>query len=120
MAMTPRFGRILRKYRINREIRLQQLADILEISVPYLSSVELSKKAPFADDKIEKAGALLGIGPEGVSTLKQLAALERALIHFQTDIPEMNDTMNALARKISDGQMTTEVWGRVLKVLTGE
>ncbi|MCA9538730.1 MAG: helix-turn-helix transcriptional regulator [Myxococcales bacterium] len=72
--MAERFGERLRALRTERGATMGALARHLGVSVPYISDVERSLRAPLTTDKIRAAAEYLGSDPE---PLFALAAAER-------------------------------------------
>lgn len=68
--MTQKFGDVLRAARKKADKTMLQLASELGFTVSYVSDVELGRRPPFAQDKIEQAAAFLNAD---VDILCQLA-----------------------------------------------
>jgi len=105
--MLTAIGKELRKLRIEREERLQDMADTLGISPAFLSAVEIGHKSPPDDfaERIIKAHGLKGDEAESV-----VRAVDRSRKTFRLTpaSPVAHDTAGLLARKfntLSDEQL---------------
>lgn len=92
--MTNRtFGKYIRRHRKLAELTLGDLGDLLGCSAAYISDVELGKKPPFTDDKLQRVSELLRVPlPE----LRQLALLYRG-VHLETNSASSDSREMALA-----------------------
>lgn len=63
MQNSEHFGALLRASRLKAGWTLARLADYLGVSIPYLSEVERSHRAPLTVDRVRSAAAALGVDP---------------------------------------------------------
>jgi transcriptional regulator with XRE-family HTH domain len=105
--MLTAIGKELRKLRIEREERLQDMADALGISPAFLSAVEIGHKSPPDDfaDRVIKAHGFKGDEAEAI-----VRAVDRSRKTFRLTpaSPVARDTAGLLARKfntLSDEQL---------------
>ena len=85
--MLSMFGKALRRYRIDNDLLLKDMADTLEISVAFLSSVEVGKKkVPAA--LISKLTAAYNLDKETLDNLKEAAAIANDEIKFHANPPK--------------------------------
>ncbi|WP_299022633.1 helix-turn-helix transcriptional regulator [uncultured Photobacterium sp.] len=66
------FGKYLRKLRIEKEMLLKEMAETLNVSSAYLSSLELGKKS-ISDAVINKICSAFSLNKEQQDKLKELA-----------------------------------------------
>lgn len=85
--MLSNFGKILRKYRIDHELLLRDMADAIGISIAFLSAVEVGKKKVPAD-LIGKLSSVYCLDKETIDNLREAAALSNNEIRF-TDIDQL-------------------------------
>ncbi|WP_375695414.1 XRE family transcriptional regulator [Bartonella sp. AC66GZZY] len=95
--MVTSFGKILRKLRIDHSERLLDMAKKLDISVAFLSSVEIGKKSvPVGmEDKIIE---LYGLDQEKASLLRKEAYSCRKSIIIKPSTPLQRETVVAFMR----------------------
>jgi len=73
ISMLTPFGKELRKLRIDREMRLGEMAKLLQVSAAFLSAVETGKKS-VPEAMVGEIGKALKLKSEQVARLKQAAA----------------------------------------------
>jgi transcriptional regulator with XRE-family HTH domain len=64
--MTRAFGDLLRQVRSTAGMTLGDLADRMEVSVAYISSVERGVKSPLSEDRIRQVAEAAMISPDGL------------------------------------------------------
>lgn len=113
--LTP-FGRLVRKHRIDRTMKLLQMADFLGVTSPFLSAVETGQKPVPKGDFVDRVGECLGL------TSDQLAELQEAALasHKIVQIPQPQDArrrelLAVFARRLPE--MTDEQLDNVKKSL---
>lgn len=89
--MDRRFGDSLRQYRTDAGVSLGKLAAHLDVTVVYLSNVELGKSAPLTPDRIRQAADLIG----HYSELLRASAAHRGTIEVKS--PESDFGQMAMA-----------------------
>jgi transcriptional regulator with XRE-family HTH domain len=82
--LTP-FGRLVRKTRIDRAMRLKEMADKLGMSSAYLSGIETGAKPIPKGDFVAKVAAALEMSQEEVDQLTMAVAESTKIIQFQVD-----------------------------------
>jgi len=108
------FGTYLRKVRLDQGVTLRELAKHLGCSEPYLSDVELGRRAPLTDLRIHQAATLLQIEP---GELRVKAAVSRGKFKLPTKVSVKHDEMAvrlAMAWE-SLSEKDLEAIGKVLK-----
>lgn len=97
--MATEFGALFRRIREDLGISMGQVARHLGVSVPYVSDVELGKRAPFTNEKIISAGLLFKINP---LQLLKAAGESRGFFEIRP-VTAMHATVGAaLARRFED------------------
>jgi len=108
------FGTYLRKVRMGRGVTLRELANHLGCSDPYLSDVELGRRAPLTDARIHQAAKFLRVEPV---KLRVKAAISRGKFTLPTKVSVRHDEMAvrlAMAWE-SLSERDLEAIGKVLK-----
>jgi transcriptional regulator with XRE-family HTH domain len=57
---TEKFGELVRRKRVEKEIGLREMAKMIGVSPTYLSKVERDEFPPPAEDKVRKIAAIIG------------------------------------------------------------
>jgi transcriptional regulator with XRE-family HTH domain len=115
--LTP-FGKALRKLRIEKSLRLLDLATKLDVSTSFLSAVETGKK-PIPNGFVRKLSHTLTISQA------ELEELHRAEDRTRTEVPvddkkeEDRELIAALARRLDDPGLRERL-RKLLKSLVGE
>ena len=86
MATYKNFGEFLQKKREERQITLRKMADMLDITAPYLSDIEKDRRNPPDMDKLEQISAILLLSEEDRSLMFDLAGKKRNSV--APDLPE--------------------------------
>lgn len=103
-----RFGKELRKHRIDREEKLKDMAEKLGVSAGYLSAIETgAKRAP--DDLVNKVVVLLGIDQDEAQRMRRLAAESAPRVQIKlTGAGSFNRQVSAaFARLVETGEDNT-------------
>ena len=107
--MPERFGDSIRKARRNSEKTLRNIAELLDVSVVYVSDVERGNRRPFSNERILKVAKFVKTDP---APLIAAADIERGVIKY--DITEgkpleaavVGDLVSGLARGgVTDDQL---------------
>jgi len=115
--LTP-FGKELRKLRIDREMRLGEMAKLLEVSAAFLSAVETGKKG-VPEAMVSEIGKALKLKNEQMARLKQAAAASVISVRIElreADI-EARELAVGFARRFPD---LTEKQKQVLQKLLSD
>ena len=99
--MTP-FGLMMRHYRAERNLTLNDQARALGVSIAYLSSLERGMKSRPSAALVDQICVWLGLIWDDAETLKSLAALShpRPLLNTGNLTPEATMLANLLAQNI--------------------
>lgn len=116
--MPERFGDLLRKLRRKAGKTLGDVADLLGLSVVFVSDVERGNRKPFSNDRIVKIAAFLNEDP---TPLIEAADRERGFIEY--DIrkarPLEADVVGGLVAGLARGGVTDEQLHNIQKILKG-
>ena len=106
------FGERLRALRKKADKTLGDLAEVLEVSVVYVSDVERGNRPPFRPDLIDKAAGFLAAD---AADLHKLAAEVRGAFELRTDrMPERaREFVAGLAR---GDQYPEDFWEKVMQM----
>ncbi|WP_375680636.1 MULTISPECIES: helix-turn-helix domain-containing protein [unclassified Bartonella] len=99
--MVTSFGKILRKLRIDHSERLLDMAKKLDISVAFLSSVEIGKKSVPAGLE-EKIIELYGLDKEKASLLKKEAYACRKSFTIKSSDPFRGEIIGMFVRNLEN------------------
>ena len=95
-----RFGDYIRKKRLadSRELTQQDVADHLDISLSYMSAVEIGNKKPFDGDKLERLAEYLILSEEETALVFDLASRENRGVPYDIEDTLMYEEIGNLAR----------------------
>lgn len=113
--LTP-FGKALRNLRMDKGMLLKDMAESLDVTPSYLSSIENGKRN-IPEDWPRKIGSLYGLSPDEIEGLK--AAATASATQIKLDLSEADDNSRelavAFARKFCD--LSPEDQHEILKLL---
>lgn len=114
--MVTAFGRELRIIRLDNNELLKDMADKLNISAAYLSSIENGKKRPTADF-VDKICAEYDLDNEYIATLKNAyyRTVEEISLSAENMTSQQFDMSLVLARKLNE--LDSEQIESILKIL---
>ena len=98
--MLTKYGKEVRKLRIDEGIRTKEMADALDVTPSYLSAMETGKK-PLTDNFVNKAIQFFASKNIDASHLKQAAELSKDKITKHVEKNEDRALVAAFARKFS-------------------
>jgi len=101
--MITKFGKALRKYRIDKDVVLGEMAKELGVSSAYLSAVENGKKR-ITDKLIKSIKEYFSLDKKSYRELKNLAELSQASVKIDltNSSNDERELVGAFARKIAD------------------
>ncbi|CZO93605.1 helix-turn-helix transcriptional regulator [Legionella pneumophila serogroup 1] len=113
--LTP-LGKQIRKYRLDKEIILSQMAHELDVSSAYLSSIETGKRN-ISSDLIEKMISFFELDKSEAEHLRDLAAQSQHTIKLPLDNASNSsrELVAAFARNFSS--LTPEQVNKIKKIL---
>lgn len=85
-AQFKNFGDFLQKKREERKITLRKMAEMLDITAPYLSDIEKDRRNPPDMDKLEQISNILLLTSEDRTLMFDLAGKKRNAV--APDLPE--------------------------------
>ena len=86
MAQYKNFGEFLQKKREAKQITLRKMAEMLDITAPYLSDIEKDRRNPPDMDKLEQISTILLLSDEDRTLMFDLAGKKRNSV--APDLPE--------------------------------
>jgi transcriptional regulator with XRE-family HTH domain len=116
--MTP-FGKAVRHLRIEKEMLLGEMADILHVSPSYISQIEMGKK-PIPEGFSERVAGLFGLRGDELRQLRTEAA--RSMSEFKIKLAEgASDKDRILANSIAleFARLTPEAKERIQNIVRG-
>jgi transcriptional regulator with XRE-family HTH domain len=108
----PTFGQLIREARRRARKTLQDAATVLNVSVVYVSEVELGKRPPFSAERIEKLAVLYNAE---ASPLLEAACRERG--YLEIDMASPSDWQLKVVSGLARGGLTEEQWEEIYKVI---
>lgn len=109
------FGDFIAQKREEKEITLRKMAELLDISAPYLSDVEKDRRNPFDMDKLELVANILILSEEEKAVMLDLAGKKRNSV--APDLPEYimeRDYVSAALRTARDLDASEEEWQKFI------
>lgn len=109
------FGDFIAKKREEKEITLRKMADLLDISAPYLSDVEKDRRNPFDMDRLEHLSNILLLNEEEKETMLNLVGDKRESV--APDLPEYirgRDYVSAALRIARDLDVGEDEWQKFI------
>ena len=86
MAQYKNFGEFLQKKREEKKITLRKMAEMLDITAPYLSDIEKDRRNPPDMDKLEQISTILLLSEDDRTLMFDLAGKKRNSV--APDLPE--------------------------------
>ena len=112
-AHTTDFGEFLQKKRGEKQITLREMAELLNISSPFLCDIEKGRRNPPDLSKLEQISQILGLSKEEKETMLNLAGKERASVAPDlTEYIMCRDYVSAAIRVARDLDAGEEDWQR--------
>ena len=112
------FGDFISSKRVERKITLRKMADLLEISAPFLTDVEKGRRNPFDMEKLTRLSSILGLSEEEHGLMLNLAGKKRNAV--APDLPGYimeRDYVSAALRTARDLGAGEEEWNRFVEEL---
>jgi transcriptional regulator with XRE-family HTH domain len=112
------FGAFIAQKRKEQQWTLRQLANLLDISAPYLSDVEKGRRHPFDIEKLKRLTQILKLNKEEETIMMDLAGQERSEV--PPDLPEYileNEVVRVALRTARDQGVGEAEWKKFLKSL---
>jgi transcriptional regulator with XRE-family HTH domain len=116
--MYANFGEFISKKRVEKQITLRKMADMLGVSAPFLTDVEKDRRNPFDMDKLNQLASILQLSAEDNQTMLNLAGKKRNAV--APDLPEYiieRDYVSAALRTARDLDAGEEEWKQFVEDL---
>lgn len=119
--MLTLFGKLLRKYRIDHDQKLFEMAKVLEVSPAYLSSIEHGAKSP-SISLINKAISCYGLDGKQADELLEAATLSKTehKINVSHATAETKELVAMFARSVETSSLNDDEIKRILDILGGD
>ncbi|RZM74073.1 transcriptional regulator [Pseudoalteromonas rubra] len=121
LLMLTKFGMAIRKIRIDRNMKLGDMAKGMQVTSAYLSAVENGKKK-LTNELVEKVSNFLELSEEDRTEINEAAALSQQEFNISIkdeDSDVLRTTVGALARRIESSNLNDEDAKAILKILKG-
>ena len=116
--MYANFGEFISRKRVEKKITLRKMAEMLNVSAPFLTDVEKDRRNPFDMDKLTKLAEILGLSKEDNALMLDLAGKKRNAV--APDLPDyiiQRDYVSAALRTARDLDAGEEEWNQYAKEL---
>jgi len=116
--MYTNFGEFISQQRVEKKITLRKMAEMLNVSAPFLTDVEKDRRNPFDMDKLVRLAQILELNEEDNALMLNLAGKKRNAV--APDLPEYiikRDYVSAALRTARDLDAGEEEWNRFVKEL---
>ena len=116
--MYENFGEFISRKRVEKKITLRKMAEMLNVSAPFLTDVEKDRRNPFDMDKLTKLAEILGLSKEDNALMLDLAGKKRNAV--APDLPDyiiQRDYVSAALRTARDLDAGEEEWNQFVKEL---
>ena len=116
--MYANVGEFISRKRVEKKITLRKMAEMLNVSAPFLTDVEKDRRNPFDMDKLTKLAEILGLSKEDNALMLDLAGKKRNAV--APDLPDyiiQRDYVSAALRTARDLDAGEEEWNQFVKEL---
>lgn len=116
--MYANFGEFISQKRVEKQITLRKMADMLGVSAPFLTDVEKDRRNPFDMEKLTQLAKILGLSNEERELMLNLAGKKRNAV--APDLPEYimeRDYVSAALRTARDLDAGEEEWNQFVEEL---
>ena len=114
------FGSFIRKKRLEKDITLRKMAELLNISPVYMSSIETGRRAAPKDDILQRIAQFLFLDKQDQEQMYELAAKSKTFIAVPSDLPEYiseNELARIALRVAKDMDATDTEWMEFIEKL---
>lgn len=117
--MLTAFGKVLRKFRIEHQLLLKDMADRLDVTVAFLSAVEVGRKKIPAN-LISKLKSVYTLDEERVKELVEAAAISNNEVRFvNLDQMKLPDREGVLAFAKNFENLKSDEKEKIISILKG-
>lgn len=116
--MYANFGEFISKKRIEKKITIRKMAEMLNVSAPFLTDVEKDRRNPFDMEKLTQLASILNLSKEENALMLDLAGKKRNAV--APDLPEYimgRDYVSAALRTARDLDAGEEEWNQFIEEL---
>ncbi len=116
--MYANFGEFISKKRIEKKITIRKMAEMLNVSAPFLTDVEKDRRNPFDMEKLTQLASILNLSKEENALMLDLAGKKRNAV--APDLPEYimgRDYVSAALRTARDLDAGEEEWNQFVAEL---
>ena len=116
--MYANFGEFISKKRIEKKITIRKMAEMLNVSAPFLTDVEKDRRTPFDMEKLTQLASILNLSKEENALMLDLAGKKRNAV--APDLPEYimgRDYVSAALRTARDLDAGEEEWNQFVEEL---
>ena len=116
--MYANFGEFISRKRVEKQITLRKMADMLGVSAPFLTDVEKDRRNPFDMEKLTQLARILNLSKEENALMLNLAGKKRNAV--APDLPEYimeRDYVSAALRTARDLDAGEEEWNQFVEEL---
>ena len=117
-AQYESFGEFLQKKRLENEITLRKMAELIGITAPYLTDIEKDRRNPPEIQKLDKIAEILSLTEEEKAVMFDLAGKQRNSV--APDLPDYimkRDYVAAALRTARDIDADDDDWLKFLEEL---
>lgn len=117
-AQYERFGEFLQKKRLENEITLRKMAELIGITAPYLTDIEKDRRNPPEIQKLDKIAEILSLTEEEKAVMFDLAGKQRNSV--APDLPDYimkRDYVAAALRTARDLDADEDDWLKFVEEL---
>ena len=125
--MDNKFGEFVSARRIEKEIGLREMAEILDISPSYFNDIEKGRRNPPNLSKIKEISQILQLSVQGTDDLIDIASETRGEIPMDvTDYIKENDIVKIALRKArkaeerGEEKLVEKAWRDFIKMIEQE
>lgn len=98
-------GEILRKKREDKNLKVQEIADRLGVTQPYVTLIENNKKNP-SKKYLEEVKKLLNLSDEEIKKIEEFEKFRRIPEEFQNKILDLENKKNLFNQNVTDSIIT--------------
>lgn len=119
-GLTP-FGIAIRKLRLEKGMRLLDLAKLMNKSVAYLSAIETGRK-PIPDNYVREIAQAMGLSTEELSVIRKAADRSRKTVTIERLPEDQRELVAAFARRLDKvpPEIIAALKKSILKAISGE
>jgi transcriptional regulator with XRE-family HTH domain len=113
MRTATTFGAFIREKRLEQELSMRRLAELLALSPVHMSNIENDRRAAPKDDVLKRLIPILRLNKQEQEDMYELAARSKSIPTVPQDLPEYiaaNELARAALRTAKDVDATDAEW----------